>query len=410
MLQLLWNRFAYGGVAFMPDESEHKNIVLVNSLAIAIAFFSSATVAFWVLVLQVPLLSAEMYIPLAFSVLVLFTLRLNRLGKLTAARLYFSLLSLASLVLLSLRLGVPSNFHFYMLTGLMLQFFIFPAREKAWMYCMAIGSFLIFLYLQIFRAETPGMVALNVQELRTLRIMNGVGVGLLSLGFAAYISAIFRTAERHIRAERAKSERLLLNILPESIAVKLRENPDTIAERFENCTVLFSDIVGFSELSRRLPAVEIVRVLNDIFSQFDDLAEKHNLEKIKTIGDAYMVVGGLPEPHHEHAERVARFALEMLEVVRRYREDKEYPLELRVGISSGAAVAGVIGKKKFVYDLWGDSVNTASRMESHGLPGRVQVTESTYDLLKDKFELEERGTIEVKGLGNVRSFLLQNVS
>ncbi|HNL70245.1 MAG TPA: adenylate/guanylate cyclase domain-containing protein, partial [Leptospiraceae bacterium] len=128
--------------------------------------------------------------------------------------------------------------------------------------------------------------------------------------------------------------------------------------------------------------------------------------KIKTIGDAYMIVGGLPEPDPHHAENVARFALEMLDVVRQYRQENGLPLELRIGINSGDAVAGVIGKKKFIYDLWGDSVNTASRMESHGLPGQIQVTESTYMLLKDKFQFSERGSMEVKGLGIVKSYLL----
>jgi class 3 adenylate cyclase len=175
----------------------------------------------------------------------------------------------------------------------------------------------------------------------------------------------------------AQSQKLLLNILPESIVRKLRESPDTIAERFDHCTVLFSDIVGFTGIAKKMSAVEVVSLLNEIFSAFDDLAEQHGLEKIKTIGDAYMVVGGLPEPDAAHAEKVARFAIDMLGVVKRYRDENDVPLELRVGINTGAAVAGVIGKKKFIYDLWGDSVNTASRMESHGIPGQIQVTEST---------------------------------
>ena len=198
-------------------------------------------------------------------------------------------------------------------------------------------------------------------------------------------------------------------VAPVTIAFQA-PNMNAIAERFENCTILFSDIVGFTELSKELSAVEVVGMLNEIFSAFDDLAEKYELEKIKTIGDAYMVVGGLPEPHDEHAERVARFALEMMEIVRGFREKGHYPLELRIGIATGDAVAGVIGKKKFVYDLWGSSVNTASRMESHGLPGQIQVTESTYELLKGKFTLEERGIVDVKGLGEVRSYLLSGAA
>ncbi|HNN81168.1 MAG TPA: adenylate/guanylate cyclase domain-containing protein, partial [Leptospiraceae bacterium] len=145
---------------------------------------------------------------------------------------------------------------------------------------------------------------------------------------------------------------------------------------------------------------------NEIFSRFDDLAEKYKLEKIKTIGDAYMVVGGLPEPDEDHAKKVASFALEMLEIINDYRKEKNIPIEVRIGINSGAAVAGVIGKKKFIYDLWGDSVNTASRMESHGVPGHIQVSESTYRHLKDLFQFKDRGVLEVKGLGAVQSYLL----
>ena len=159
-------------------------------------------------------------------------------------------------------------------------------------------------------------------------------------------------------------------------------------------------------MSKSMPAVSVVSLLNEIFSRFDDLAEKYNLEKIKTIGDAYMVVGGLPEPDENHVEKIASFALEMLDVIRDYRQKNNVPLELRIGINSGAAVAGVIGKKKFIYDLWGDSVNTASRMESHGLPGQIQVSESTYIRIKHLFQFEDRGKMEVKGLGLVRSYLL----
>jgi adenylate cyclase len=186
----------------------------------------------------------------------------------------------------------------------------------------------------------------------------------------------------------------------------LRDHSDTFADRYENCTILFSDFVGFTELTKTMPAVEIVSLLNEIFSEFDDLADKHGLEKIKTIGDSYMVVGGAPEPDNFHAENVASFALEILGIIEKYKIKYNLPLEIRVGINSGDAIAGVIGKKKFIYDLWGDSVNIASRMESYGVPGKIQVTEFTHSLLKGKFQFEEIKTLEVKGLGTIKSYML----
>ncbi len=405
MLQLLWNQLAYLGVLKLEDESEQKYVILLNSLALIISLFTLMIVGTFAIVTPAIHLRAFAQ-PIAYAILTPVSLWLNARGNHLAARTYFAGLTFLFLLHGSLNSGGPSGFHNFLLVGIMVQFFVFPRRNRRMMIFFVCIFTLYYVFYQGFLHDFPGWQKLEGQALAQARIINGIALGLMTLAFAAYASFTFLTAERYLHAEKEKSERLLLNILPAAIAEKLRERPDTIAERFENCTVLFSDIVGFTELSRRLSAVEVVRLLNDIFSAFDDLAEKHGLEKIKTIGDAYMVVGGLPDPDTRHAERVARFSLDMLEVVRQYRRDHDYPIELRVGVSSGDAVAGVIGKKKFVYDLWGDSVNTASRMESHGLPGRVQVTESTYQLIRDRFSFEERGAIDVKGLGSVRSYLL----
>lgn len=210
-----------------------------------------------------------------------------------------------------------------------------------------------------------------------------------------------------LQEQQDKSEKLLLNILPEAIADRLKEDESTIADTFTNVTILFADIVGFTPLSARLSPSRVVYVLNDIFSAFDQLAEKHGLEKIKTIGDAYMVVGGLPTPRHDHAEAIAEMALDMQEEISRLSTIHNESFSIRVGINSGPVVAGVIGIKKFIYDLWGDSVNTASRMESQGIPGCIQVTEVTYEILKDKFVLEKRGMIEVKGKGKMVTYFLK---
>ena len=215
-----------------------------------------------------------------------------------------------------------------------------------------------------------------------------------------------QAAYLQLELEQAKSEQLLLNVLPAAIVLRLKDNEHNIAESFGEVTVMFADIVGFTELSSRISATAVVKVLNDIFSAFDHLADRHGLEKIKTIGDAYMVVGGLPTPRPDHAEAVANMAIDMLHEIRLLSLDHSEPFSIRIGISSGPVVAGVIGLKKFIYDLWGDTVNIASRMESHGITGCIQVTAETYELLKDKYTFQRRGAIQVKGKGYMVTYLL----
>lgn len=211
---------------------------------------------------------------------------------------------------------------------------------------------------------------------------------------------------RDLEAERARSEELLLNVLPPSIAERLKNDAQLIADGFERVSVLFADIVGFTKMSARLAPEELVRRLNLVFSSFDDLVDKLKLEKIKTIGDAYMCAGGLHSLEYDHAQAVAEMALAMKRRLHEFSADFGEPLDIRIGIHTGPVVAGVIGKKKFIYDVWGDTVNTASRMESHAEPGAIQVTESSYELLKDTYEFEPRGSIEIKGKGAMRTFYL----
>lgn len=208
-----------------------------------------------------------------------------------------------------------------------------------------------------------------------------------------------------IQDEKERSDRLLLNILPEPIADQLKASPGVIAERFEAATVLFADIVGFTELSARATPEELITALNDVFSMFDQLADKHGLEKIKTIGDAYMAVGGVPMPRADHAEAVAEMALDIQHNIINLVGGQ---LQVRVGLHTGPVVAGVIGTKKFSYDLWGDTVNLASRMESSGVPGSIQVSAETYACLRDRFNFEARGTIPVKGKGELATYLLRS--
>ncbi|MBD1829450.1 PAS domain S-box protein [Microcoleus vaginatus GB1-A2] len=218
-----------------------------------------------------------------------------------------------------------------------------------------------------------------------------------------------KQAEAALRLEQEKSDRLLLNVLPQAIADRLKQDQSIIADTFSEVTVLFADIVGFTKISSQISPPELVSLLNDIFSTFDRLAEKHGLEKIKTIGDAYMVVGGLPMPRSDHAEAIAQMALDMQQAITDFSDIHKQDFSIRIGINSGPVVAGVIGIKKFIYDLWGDTVNTASRMESHGLPGCIHVTETTYQQLREKYLFENRGAIEVKGKGEMNTYFLTGI-
>ena len=217
-------------------------------------------------------------------------------------------------------------------------------------------------------------------------------------------------------AEQKVSERLLLNVLPPSIAERLKGRPEVmidgftevIADSFKEVTVLFADIVGFTEFSEGVSAEVLVGVLNDIFTRFDDIADNRGLEKIKTVGDTYMAAAGLPIPVADHAIRAAYMALDMLDAIERFNQHSGRELKMRIGIDSGPVVAGIIGKHKFFYDLWGDVVNTASRMESHGVAGRIQVTDSVRQQLTGLFLLEDRGVIEVKGKGRMRTWFLNS--
>ena len=236
------------------------------------------------------------------------------------------------------------------------------------------------------------------------------GGGGFAIGFAYLVDVINRRAfslERSLAIEKERSEALLLNILPAEIAERLKTSQTTIADDYDEATVLFADIVGFTELSRRLTAGEVVQLLNDLFSRFDRLAAGHGVEKIKTIGDGYMAAAGIPSGRPDHAEAVAALALDMRAAVADFRADRGYDVKIRIGVHSGSVVAGVIGTHKFAYDLWGDTVNVASRMESHGIADEIQISAETRALLPSAYRVEQRGAINIKGHNARQTFLLK---
>ena len=241
----------------------------------------------------------------------------------------------------------------------------------------------------------------------TMLALNIIGVASVSFTVLASFAHQRNAAMAALRAEQEKSETLLLSILPEPIAERLKTTTDTIADDIDGASILFADVVGFTPLSERLSAAQTVGVLDHLFSRFDELVERHGLEKIKTVGDSYMAAAGVPAPQRDHARKAALLALDMRDVVASSPVPDEPGLELRIGINSGPVVAGVIGRKRFLYDLWGDAVNTANRMESHGTPGEIQITRATYELLKDEFVCRPRGTIDVKGKGRMETWYLE---
>lgn len=213
-------------------------------------------------------------------------------------------------------------------------------------------------------------------------------------------------AEKNLRQQQEKTEMLLLNVLPQAIASRLKDGDEAIADNFAEVTVLFADIVGFTEISSRIAPQQVVSLLNQVFSAFDYLAEIHGLEKIKTVGDAYMVVGGLPNPRTDHVEAVLDMALDMRVAISKVSQELGEDCQIRIGVNTGPVVAGVIGIKKFIYDLWGDTVNVASRMESQGIPGEIQITAETYKRVRHKYKFQERGIVQVKGKGEMLAYLL----
>ncbi|HET8874257.1 MAG TPA: adenylate/guanylate cyclase domain-containing protein [Gaiellaceae bacterium] len=243
---------------------------------------------------------------------------------------------------------------------------------------------------------TSTMLALNI----------AVG-GTIVFTLLAVFASQRRDALAALRQEQAKAENLLLNILPRSIADKLKAETQPIADQFESASILFADVVDFTPLSSRLDAREVVGLLDRLFTSFDELVDRYDVEKIKTIGDCYMVAAGVPTQRPDHAGALAGLALEMRECAKSCLPDGDgHDLRLRIGISSGPVVAGVIGRRRFLYDLWGDTVNMASRMESHGTPDEIQMTRSTWELLDDHFVTEPIGLVDVKGKGEIETWRL----
>ena len=273
---------------------------------------------------------------------------------------------------------------------------------------VALGWFAAFVVLLVIAVVTPRPaeqappVSAEAFAAATL-----AGIAVFVFGLLVYFLGERDKAQQEAEYERGRSDALLRNILPDEIAAQLKQNPGIIADAYPEASVLFADIADFTPMSESMSPEDLVALLNEIFSEFDGLVDEYDVEKIKTIGDCYMVAAGVPEPRADHAEVIARLALDMRRVVAE-RSFHGHQVRFRIGINSGPLVAGVIGTSKFIYDLWGDTVNTASRMESHGVAGTIQLTEATRRLLPARFVVSERGTVQIKGKGELSTYFLED--
>ena len=281
-------------------------------------------------------------------------------------------------------------------------------RDNFWWWFYTLISVSIIIYLEFTQDLYEPLFAIDFTDemLTTNRTVNIFSVITMILLVLRNFHNNLHKAKLDLQDAFQRSEDLLLNILPKSIAERLKQQKGTIADDVDNASVLFADLVGFTTLASQITATETVTMLNAIFSDFDYAVDEHGLEKIKTIGDAYMVAGGVPEETTDHLQQMLAFSQQMLRLLQTHNEKQGSSLQLRIGIAIGPVTAGVIGARKFSYDIWGDTVNVASRMESSGIPGRIQVTDKVAQSAKSHFQFEERGEIEIKGKGKMKTFLL----
>jgi class 3 adenylate cyclase len=396
-----------------PEQStsERRRITLTNQCAL----LSAATFTLSILVFPLARLWWGHFV--AWPLLVVngggalseaLVLWVNARGFAILARYLMIVGASACIVCLAFLLGAHTVFLFYYFPLVLSPFLLFEDRRRFHRGALAT---LCFAGFAVLRWGLPERAWLPLPVSTLFVTLFEIGTLILVTFLMAMVALFFagetERAEAKAALAFARSEELLLNILPASISARLKTEGRSLADGHAEVTVLFADIVGFTELSARLPPEEVVRMLNEVFSRFDDLSLQFGLEKIKTIGDAYMVAGGLPEPRGDHVEAVARMGLAMHRAIADLNLEHGRELELRIGMHTGPVVAGVIGKRKFIYDLWGDTVNTASRMESSGAPGAIQITREVRDRLEGKFRTERRGTIQVKGKGEMETFFLR---
>lgn len=399
----LWRRFSYRNDPTLSPRQ--KRAVLLMA-----AFSPIATVTFWnyavyYLILDAPNLWSAALACFAGGLVFLTMPSMFRRGAVFGC-FYMLLFGGTPFAVMCYFFGSDAGLNLGYFTGAVLGLMVLGTRNLP-VLAAVVGPALGLALALPFIFPEPALSGVT-PELQRFVLRSNV-LALTGLTLLALFLAVrqVETAEAALEVEHARSEALLYNLLPEEIAARLKAAPDTIiADSLDQTAILFADIVGFTPRSARLSAEELVGFLNRIFSTFDTLAEKHRLEKIKTIGDAYMVAAGLPQPVDQPVHRVAAMAFDMLDAMCAFSDEIGDTVEIRIGIHAGPVVAGVIGHQKLFYDVWGDTVNTASRMESHGQAGRIQVTDAARKALKEDYTFEPRGSIEIKGIGALDTWWL----
>ncbi|MCW7497453.1 adenylate/guanylate cyclase domain-containing protein [Leptospira levettii] len=403
-MKQLWTKILNIGVTNELKEKDAKFIRLTNALSIIVGVW-----LFSIIPSLLPYYPSSQYIifnSIFFPVLWLFVLYFNYKGWYTFAKLFFLYTAMLCVVFNSLQAGRESDNHLFLLLISIMAFYTFPPKQLRYITRVSISALILFISVEFYLTNKGPIIQAPPEFFQLGRLIT-----LVALCILVYIVTLFNYKTLHkaqdlLELEHQKSESLLLNILPASIADRLKSKNEIIADKSSEATILFADIVDFTVLSQTLEPEKIVSILNEIFSEFDTIVQNHNLEKIKTIGDAYMVASGIPEAREDHCEAVALCALDMLSSIENGITQDSKPFKIRIGIHTGPVVAGVIGKSKFIYDLWGDSVNTASRMESHGTEGKIHVSKEVYQKLKSNFTFETKREIQVKGKGIMETYFL----
>jgi adenylate cyclase len=390
-------RLVEAGTQGYPPETKRRLMILnmiaylivVTTLIYAVQQTLLDYATFWPII----------YINFAIVVIVAAVPFVHRFGAVAAALLIL-VTECAALFAFTYYLGRDSGLHIQYIAFSAAAFVVF-GLGRLWLIIPAITIALV-LHLACWFWFPPSAAAIPAGQEVLDSLYTQAAITTFGL-IAAAVFYAFRLAEN----AKAETEALLRNILPDTIVERLKEKPaEHVADTFAEASILFADISGFVPLARRLGASETVALLNTLVSIFDDLAERHGVEKIKTIGDAYMVASGIPEPTHDFAHRLARMALAMQDAVRELRAETGHDINMRMGLATGPVMAGVIGRQKFSYDIWGDAVNLAARLENASMPGRIHICPASHARLSEHFEVEPRGAIEIKGLGPQSTWFL----
>ncbi len=401
--QMIAKFAAHGTAGYPPAVARRLRITNITALAAIVI-----VICYSVAIVVVDFAALKTILPqnALFVLICVVVPSLHRFGSYMSGIVFMSA-AYCQLFGLTYLLGTGSGQNNYYFAIAVISFLFFGLEKILLSLGGAMLAAALFLAAHALFPPESAVIMLDPLFLDGIYVFSVVSTFALILLLVYYAFLLMTRAEAAAAREHQRSERLLLNILPAPVAERLKAHEDEIiADSFAQATVLFADIVDFTPLASKLRPRELVAFLNRVFTEFDALADRYGLEKIKTIGDAYMAAGGLPTYRSDHADAMANMALDMLDAARRLGEATDEPFAVRVGINSGPVVAGVIGTRKFSYDVWGDMVNVASRMESTGEPGRIQVSAETRALLGDRFAFEARGPVEVKGKGAIETFFL----